>query len=229
MKKLDACIGLAAAVLATALNIAFTALVALYPPTSWDGLDSYVASYDPARLAPVVPALLLAPTVVALFTAIFYYAPEERRIMGRLGLVFAAPYSVMVSINYFVQLTMVRENILHGTHANLEHFIMDNPRSVMFSIDMLGYFFLSLSSLAVSFVFMGGALEKTIRWLFLAAGVLGLVGWAGFASGNSTLSIGTIMSGVAFLPATILLIPVFRRELRMPVPPSEVAPAQGHL
>ncbi len=227
MNRLEARIGLWAAVVATALNVAFTALIAAFPPPKWEGLSAYVADYNPVRLAPVIPALILAPTILVLVTSIYYYADDRKKILARLGMMFAAPYAAMASINYFVQLTMVRENVQAGTYQNLEFFIMDNPNSVTYAIDILAYFFLSLSSLSQAWVFGGGRLKVSIRWLLAATGILGTVGFAGFALKNSIASSGVLLSGITYLVATVLLVFVFRRELSVAKDRTAPTPMSG--
>ena len=58
-----------------------------------------------------------------------------------MALAFAIVYAVMCSINYYVQLTVVRDNDLKVSADALALFTFV-PGAVMFAIDMLGHFFI---------------------------------------------------------------------------------------
>ncbi len=201
--------------MATILNIAFTVLIAAYPPPVWHSFSQYVVDYRPELALPSVPALMLAPAVLVLMTSIMYYAPEGKKILGRIGMLFAAPYAAMTTIAYFLQLTMVRENIARNDLEGLVNFVRDNPHSAMAAVDALGYAFLSLAVIFVTPAFRGGRLDQWVRWLFLGTGILGLIGVVGFVAESSAIGLALIVSGIVFLVATILLIALFRRELRL--------------
>ena len=55
----------------------------------------------------LTPSLLLAPSFVLMMICIHFYAPQESKIWSHAGIVFATIYAVMVSINYYVQLSLV--------------------------------------------------------------------------------------------------------------------------
>jgi hypothetical protein len=50
---------------------------------------------------------------------------------------------------------------------------MDNPQSIMWVIEALGYGFMGLSTLFASWSFRRSKLEQAVRWLFMVNGVLG--------------------------------------------------------
>ena len=51
---------------------------------------------------------------------------------------------------------------------------MGNTQSMMWVFEVLGYFFMGISTLFVAPVFGSGRLESYVRWLFVLNGVLGL-------------------------------------------------------
>jgi hypothetical protein len=77
----------------------------------------------------------------------------------------------MISVNYFIQLTFVQFGAF-----NADVFSIKNPQSMMMTIEVLGYFFMGLSTLFIAQIFQSGKLEKAIRWLFVFNGVLGIGG-----------------------------------------------------
>jgi len=60
--------------------------------------------------------------------------------------------------------------------------------------------------LSIAPIFSHGRTEAGIRWLFIATGVLGVLGTVGFAIDNTALGLGTLLSVVLFFLATLLFI-----------------------
>ena len=54
-------------------------------------------------------------------------------------------------------------------------FSMTNTHSMMWVIEVLGYFFMGLATLFAAPVFGSSRTEKAIKWLFVANGVLGIL------------------------------------------------------
>lgn len=204
-------VGYWSAVLATGLNIAFTVALLAFPGPAWRGMYEFTSDYNLLDLLPAFFAFLLAPTIVALFAAIHHSTAPDKRVLSQLGVLFAGIYAALTGINYFVQMTVVRQHIMSGETAGLALFVMANPASLMAAVDILGYFFLFLASLCAAPIFGNGKVSIAIRWLLGATGVLGLLGVIGYMFDNQTMYFaGLMISGVAFLPATVLLALYFR-------------------
>lgn len=95
-----------------------------------------------------VAGFLLTSSFLVLMACIYGYGDEERKIFGLVGLSFAIVYATLISTNYFIQLTFVRQGAF-----NVEIFAMDNPQSMMWVIEVLGYFFMGLATLFAAPVF----------------------------------------------------------------------------
>jgi hypothetical protein len=169
-----------------------------------------------------IASFLLAPSFVALVLSIHYYAQPEKKIWSHLGLVFAVMYAVMCTINYFVQLAVVSGNPLRASADVLALFTF-TPGSVMFVVDMLGYSFMCLATLAAAPVFAGGRLERWLKGLFIAHGLLFAptlimtVIFPSLSSGQPTstsVDIGAlVLLGwcAIFFPLPVLLAALFRK------------------
>jgi hypothetical protein len=120
----------------------------------------------------LVPSLLLASSFTLLMVSVHYYASEEEKIWSLSGVIFAAIYCALVSINYFVQLTLVVPHMMKGEIASVRPFLFTPFDSFIYSVDILGYSFMSLSTLFAAFVFKGEGLEKTARRFLIANGLL---------------------------------------------------------
>jgi hypothetical protein len=154
---------------------------------------------------------------VASMASIHYFAAEDKKIWSQLGLTFAIIYATMNSIVYYVQLVVVRTNPL-GLSPQLLALFTWTPGSVFFAIDMLGYGFLTLAMLLAAPVFGGSRLGRSLRWLFVANGILFiptlLVPVLLGAPSDSSSNVGTFaLLGwcIVFIPASALLALLFRR------------------
>lgn len=99
-----------------------------YLPAEWTGIESFAASFESAPyVAWVLPCLLLALTFPVLMSSIHSYAPDDKRIWSRLGLVFAMMYGALLAATYWVLLTVVRQSLLSGYTEGLAWFVIGSP------------------------------------------------------------------------------------------------------
>jgi len=155
-----------------------------------------------------VVGFLLTSTSLVVMACIYGYASDERKIFSLIGLSFAIVYATLISINYFIQLTFVRQSSF-----DVEIFAMDNPQSMMWVIEVLGYFFMGLSTLFAAPVFESGRIENLIKWLFVVNGILGILTPIGYAL-NFPIQIllgGLIVWDIVMPISTALLAILFRR------------------
>lgn len=123
-----------------------------------------------ARNLGYVASLLLAVSVVIMM-ACFYDVTQERwKIFGLLALISAVIYAPFCISTYFLQLSTVASNPL-----NLSGEVVDaisfKPGSPTFALDMLGYAFLCLSTLAAGFA-LTQPKDKALRALCFFHGAL---------------------------------------------------------
>lgn len=120
----------------------------------------------------LTPSLLLAVSFVTLMVAVHYYAPEERKIWSHAGITFATIYAALIGIVYFVQLTLVLPRLLRGDIEGIEFLIFVPFDSFLYAVDILGYSFMSLSTLFAAMAFTGNGLERTVRRFMIANGLI---------------------------------------------------------
>lgn len=122
----------------------------------------------------LTPSLFLGTVFLTLMLSVHYYTPTARKIWSHAGLVFATVYTVLISINYYVQLTFVVPHLLRGDAegVRLEPFLFVPFDSFLYSVDLLGYSFMSLSTLFAAFAFGRAGIERTVRLFLLANGLL---------------------------------------------------------
>ena len=120
----------------------------------------------------LTPSLFLGSSFLVLAVSILKVASSDREIWGHAAVVFATVYTVLISINYFVQLTWVTPRLAAGRTAGMEQFLFVPFDSFLYSVDILGYSFMSLSTLFAAMVFTGKGIERVARRFLMANGLL---------------------------------------------------------
>jgi hypothetical protein len=116
---------------------------------------------------------------------------------------------VMVCINYYVQLTLVVPHLQSGEPESIRPFLFTPFDSFIYSVDVLGYSFMSLATLFAAFVFTGSGLRRSIRFFLLANGML--IPFLAFQIFYHALIWPASLWAVTFPGATISLAIFFKR------------------
>jgi hypothetical protein len=162
--------------------------------------------------------LFLGPLYVLFINSFYDYAPDNKKALVRISLLFGTAFAILSSLHYFVQLSAVRLNTIHGQINGLEHFVQANPYSIMTSIDMLGWtLFLGLSSLFIFPIFTGDTLNKILRYAFIINGLSCMLAGIGYIFQIDVLTFLFINLGVggAIMTIGIVSIKLFKRLITM--------------
>jgi hypothetical protein len=139
------------------------------------GISLIVGLVDRSPLWPAIgyaASAILAISVVALMAAAYLRIDTGPRLFGLLGLVAAILYAPFCLANYFLQLAVVSTNPLQHPIEVLK-LIAFVPGSPTFALDMLGYFFLCLSTLAMAFTILDQR-DRALRILCIVHGVIAI-------------------------------------------------------
>jgi hypothetical protein len=120
----------------------------------------------------LTPSFFLAPSFVALMVSVHQMASADRKIWSHLAVAFATAYAVLVGTVYYVQLTLVAPRLSVGNTQGIEPFLFVPFESFLYSVDILGYSFMSLATLFAARVFTGAGLERIARLFLTANGLL---------------------------------------------------------
>jgi len=182
------------ALLVTLLNIGST----LLPLLTKGGFSSFILGFPVAIL------------FVIMLVSVHYYAPEEKRIFSLIGVAFSIACVALLGFNYYFMMCSSRLGELPAL-LNLT-----NPNSIIWVVEILGYGFMGLSTLFAAFVFGRGKLAKTVKWLFIVHGILGIGGMVGYAlEWNMTILLGgLIFWDILFPLMTLCLAILFKKELK---------------
>ncbi len=147
-------VGFWSAVLATVFSITYI----VGQLAEWSGLlgsqGGPESASTPLGLAVLLtPSLLLGPSFLVLAVSIHQLALPDRRIWSHAAVVFATVYAVLISIVYFVQLTLVAPRLARGRGEGIEVLLFVPFDSFLYSVDILGYSFMSVATLFAAMVF----------------------------------------------------------------------------
>ncbi|MGZ7206509.1 MAG: hypothetical protein ACXVIV_07645 [Halobacteriota archaeon] len=199
------------ALLIVLIDVGLVWSVVLLPMTAIHSIEAYELSFASWQMLPLLPALILAPMFVLFMLCIQEYAPSDRKILGKVSSAFAIVSASILSIHYYVQVTVVRQGLLNNQTAGLWLFAAPNPYSFFWSFAALGYGFMGIAVLVAGPVFKEKA-ENNIRLLFAANGAVGIGMLVGNALGIFIANIlATVIWGVLFPIATVLVARRFKK------------------
>ena len=106
--------------------------------------------------------------------SIYMIVVEENKIWGLLSLIFAGIYTAVLSVNYYIQMAVIRHNLMNEMLDGISLWLYANyyPYTIPGALEGVGYLFMCLS---ISNVFKHEKLEGWIHWFFFATGISGLV------------------------------------------------------
>lgn len=166
-------VGFWSAVLSTAFSITYI----LGQLAEWLGLlgsqGGPASGSTPLGLVVLLtPSLFLGSSFLVLAVSIHQLASPERKVCSHAAVVFATAYAVLISLVYFVQLTLVAPRLARGQTEGIEVFLFVPFDSFLYAVDILGYSFMSVATLFAAMVFTGKGLERIVRAFLTANGLL---------------------------------------------------------
>jgi len=165
-----------------------------------------------------IASLLIAISVVIMMACFYDGTREPLKIFGLLASVSSIIYAPFCISTYFLQLSIVAFNPLNLSSEVLKA-ITFKPGSPTFAVDMLGYGFLCLSTLAAGFA-LAEAKDKVLRALCFFHGALAVPTFAApIISGifrspsgqtNDTGSYVLLFWCIVFVPIALLFMRYFK-------------------
>lgn len=166
-------VGFWAAVLTTVLSLTYV-IGQLAEWLGWLGSAGGPASMS-TPLGVVVlltPSILLGSSFLVTLASIHQFAPPEKKVWSQAALAFGTVYVMLISMTYFVQLTFVGPRMVQGRTDDIGMFLFVPFDSFFYSVDLLGYSFMSIATLFAAPVFKGRGIQGALRAFLLANGLL---------------------------------------------------------
>ena len=158
--------GFWSAVLATCCSVVYIA-AQLAEWQGWLGSAGGPESAStPLGLAVLLtPSLLLGSSFLVLMVSVHHVSAADRKVWSHSALAFAIAYTVLISLVYYVQLTLVAPRIAQGRTAGIEVLLFEPFDSLLYAVDMLGYSFMSISTLLAGTALTGRSHRRARVWL----------------------------------------------------------------
>jgi hypothetical protein len=202
-------LGFWSSVFVAVLGVAYLSMLSVFFAT-----EGFV--FPPSEIIQLLGGIitfLTVPGLIVVFTAIYHTNSGEKNVFGSLGITFITLFAATVSINRFVQLTIIQQSEPGAASLDLARFLPYSTSSVMFSLEMLGWgFFSSMAALAVAPLFVGNRLNNVLRWTFIFYAIFSFAGVIGFAIQSPITSAAFVAWGPILLVMATLLAVYFQRQ-----------------
>lgn len=204
-------VGFWSAVACAALALIYVAAQLL----EWQGLlgsaGGPASTSTPAGIAVLLtPSLLLGSAFVIMMSALHQISSPDRKVFSQAALAFAIIYAVLISLVYFVQLTLVAPRIAAGDTRDIEVLLFVPYRSFLFAVDLLGYSMMSVSTLLGAFALPATQAGRRAKLFMLLNGAV--LPFLAFQMFVPNLIAFAALWSVTFPGAAICLAAVFRHR-----------------
>lgn len=185
----------------------------------WHGIEAYARTFQLLPfMAWVIPCFLLTIAFLIMITTLYTMAEDENKIWSLLALAFAIIYSAILSVNYYIQMTVVRHNIINKMLEGMSLWIYADryPYTIPGALEGVGYLFMCLSFLCIAKTFGKEKLEYWTRCTFIATGISGLLVFTDplFRLPLVLSLIDMGIAGIALTLGPLLLAVLFIRNLK---------------
>lgn len=124
-------------------------------------------------------AMILMLVFIVTAVCIYHDAPEERKTLAHIGLVFAVVSGVILFADYFIQVSVVQPSLLNGETDGMALLTQYNPHGLFVVLEEIGYIAMSLSFLFFAPVFSDGTkLDRAIKSILIGAFILSVLALA---------------------------------------------------
>jgi hypothetical protein len=197
------------------LSTVFSLMYVVGQLAEWAGwLGSAGGPYSTSTPLGVVvlltPSMLLGSAFLVLVASVHQMAPPNKKVWSQAAVAFATSYAVLISLTYFVQLTFVAPRLAEGRTDDISMFLFVPFDSFFYSVDLLGYSFMSIATLFAAPVLVAGGIHRLARVFLTANGLL-----VPFLVGQLYLPVliwPSALWAITFPASTWLLALVFRRS-----------------
>jgi hypothetical protein len=188
---------------------------------TWIGIENYAANFEPQpMLAWIIPCLFIGPTVLILMCCLYFWTNKEKHLWSMLAVVFSIPTAAILSLNYYIQMTVVRYNLAIGQTDGLSLLLYANtyPFTIPGAMEAVGYGFMCLSFLFASQIFSKSKLQKWVQWMFIGIALTGSVIFIDplFRIPMPVLLVDGLLSGIFLILGPILAAVLFFRSIKKP-------------
>ena len=130
------------ALLVLLIDVGIILSTILFPMTTITNIETYAAKFTSWQMLPFVPSFILAPMFAVMILCIYHSASPAKKILGQLSFSFSIVCAAILSIHYYIQLTVMHQGLLTKQTEGLWLFASPNPHSLFWTFAALGYGFM---------------------------------------------------------------------------------------
>ena len=137
---------------------------------------SDIASRFPRDYFWMYPAIVLSLFYLVMMVSIYQITPGSKKVFAMVGVSFATMSALILSIDYFIQVSVIQPSLLAGETEGIALLTQFNPHGIFIVLEEIGFFLMIISFFALFPIFDGkSSLEKTIRYTAIISFILAIV------------------------------------------------------
>ena len=122
------------------------------------------------------PAITLSFSYLIMMICIHHFTSNEKKIYSLIGISFAIISTLILSLDYFVQVSFIQPSLLAGETEGIAALSQYNPHGVFIILEEMGFITMNISFFCLVPVLSNSdKLEKKIRWTFIISFLLMLL------------------------------------------------------
>ncbi|HBG69827.1 MAG: hypothetical protein A2W93_00415 [Bacteroidetes bacterium GWF2_43_63] len=135
-----------------------------------------IASRFPRDYYWMFPAIILSISYLIMMITIYHTIPGNKKLFGLMSVVFAIMASLILIVDYFIQVSVIQPSILSGEYDGISLLTQFNPHGIFIVLEEIGFLFMIISFFVLFPVFSGASsLEKGIKWIVIIGLLLAIV------------------------------------------------------
>jgi hypothetical protein len=122
------------------------------------------------------PAILVSFSYLIMMISIHHFTPPERKLFSLSGLGFALISTIILTLDYFVQVSFIQPSLLAGETEGIAMLSQFNPHGIFIILEEMGFITMNISFFCLVPVFSNSnRLEKSVRLTFIISFILMLL------------------------------------------------------
>jgi len=138
-----------------------------------------IASRFPRDYYWMYPAIVLSFFYLIMMSCIYQIAHSSKKVFAMVGVSFATMSALILSVDYFVQVSVIQPSLLAGETEGIALLSQFNPHGIFIVLEEIGFSLMIISFFALFPIFDGkNSLEKAIRYTAVIGFILAIVSFA---------------------------------------------------
>lgn len=125
------------------------------------------------------PAIILSFSYLIMMIAICHAMSDNKKLFGMIGVSFATISALVLSVDYFIQVSVIQPSLLAGETDGISLLSQFNPHGIFIVLEEIGFVLMIISFFSFVPVYNGkNRLEKTIKWTAIISLILAITAFS---------------------------------------------------